>query len=116
MTITARPMYTIAGQDFEVDELVDIVNHGANAGWSGFIYTKECVERFSDHDDEIMDYLTDWYVDSGMSDDSQPNVIGYISAENDCESIDALKVALLHTYLEVKAHDELISMEHPDFY
>ena len=57
-------MFTILDREFDIDELQDIVNHGMSAGVGGFIYTRECVEKFNENDDEIEEYLSDWYHDN----------------------------------------------------
>ena len=62
MENTATRTWTILDVEFELDELRDIVNHGMSAGVSGFIYTKDCVDKFNEHDDEIEEYLSDWYM------------------------------------------------------
>lgn len=35
------------------DQLCDLVNHGADTGWPGLSYTRECVELFDRYGDEI---------------------------------------------------------------
>merc|ERR1711994_319226 len=72
-SMTTATMHTILDVEFDTDELKDIVNHGMSAGVSGFIYTRDCVDKFNEHDDEIEEYLSDWYHDNMGEDD-------YISA------------------------------------
>jgi len=42
-------------QQYDRDELNDIVNHGIDSGFSGLIYTSECCDLFDEHADEIWD-------------------------------------------------------------
>ena len=118
MTATVQPYYTIfEAQDpterdaaFTVDELKDIVMHGMSAGVSGFIYTKDCVQWFDENEDEIEEFLSDWYHDV-MGED---NYIGAIASGDwgtsqfSVCSIDELKTRMVWTYVELKAHAILL--------
>ena len=112
MTATvSNTMFTILDQEFDTDELKDIVMHGMSAGVSGFIYTRECVDKFDENDDEIQDYLSDWVYDNIGGDRSS---FEYFA--NECEDISQLKNKLIWAYVELKAHDILCEIKHPDFY
>ena len=114
-------MYTIfKAQDpterdasFDVDELKDIVNHGMSAGVSGFIYTKDNVAWFNENEDIIEEYLSDWYSDNMDVD----NYIGEIAGPNVGQgrfpvgSLDELKTRMVWTYVELKAHEILCSVD-----
>ena len=97
-------MYTILDVEFNTDELKDIVTHGMSAGVSNFIYTRDNVAKFNEHDDEIEEYLSDWYHDN-MGEDN------YIHAMTDGRpelcSIDALKQHMVWSYVELKAFEIL---------
>ena len=102
--MTTATMHTILDHEFDVDQLKDIVNHGMSAGVGGFIYTSECVEVFNINDDEIEEYLSDWYHDN-MGED---NYIHAMTADRpELCSIDALKTHMLWSYVELKAWDLL---------
>ena len=105
MTITSTQMYTILDREFDIDELKDIVNHGMSQGVGGFIYILECADKFDEHDDEIQDYLSDWCHDNGVGQSS----FAYFAP--DAEDITQLKNKLVWAYVELKAHDILMSME-----
>ena len=116
MTATIDKLYTIleskdatqADAAFELDELKDIVNYGMAAGVPRFIYTKDCVEWFDDNEDEIESYLSDWYHDA-MGED---NYLARIAESNNyIDSIDALKTQMVWSYVELKAHDILCSVD-----
>ena len=97
---------------FDVDQLCDIANHGMSQGVSGFIYTRDCVEWFDENEDMIEEYLSDWYFDN-------TNERNYLAAIcNDVEpcSIDELKTKMVWSYVELRAHDVLCNIKHPDFY
>ena len=102
-------MHTILDTEFDVDELCDIANHGMSGGVSGFIYTGECVNKFDDNDDEIEEYLSDWYYDT----QGERNYIGMIAGEGKHSvcSIDELKNRMVWVYVELKAQEILTSLE-----
>ncbi len=101
--MTVATMHTILDVEFDTDELIDIVNHGMSAGVSGFIYTSENVKHFDDNEDEVEEYLSDWYHDV-MGDD---NYIATIAKNCDACSIDQLKNYMVWSYVELKAFDLL---------
>ena len=95
-------MFTILDREFDVDELRDIVHHGMSSGVGGFIYTRDCVDKFDENDDEIQDYLSDWVYDNVGGDESS---FKYFAP--DCEDISQLKNKLVWSYVELKAFDIL---------
>ena len=107
MTATvSNTMHTILGREFDIDELKDIVNHGMSGGVSGFIYTRDCVDKFNENDDTIEEYLSDWYHDNM----GENNYIGAIASDGTFSvgSIDELKTRMVWSYVELKAHDILL--------
>ena len=113
-TIAIAPdtMYYILDEEFELGELRDIVIHGMSAGVSGFIYTRDCVDKFNDHEDEIEEYLSDWYHDNM----GEKDYIGVLASGVDTKgnrpvcSIDELKTRMVWAYLELKAQEILESV------
>ena len=112
--VNEEPVFTILDHEFETDELVDIANHGMAQGVSGFIYTRDNVKHFDDNEDEIEEYLSDWYYDN-MGEDNYISAISS-SGEYPVCSIDELKNRMVWMYVELKAHDILLDIKHPDFY
>ena len=112
MTQTVSRSYTILDHEFEVDELKDIVTHGMSAGVSGFIYTKDCTDKFDEFEDDIETYLSDWYHDN-MGED---NYLGAIVSSGDypVSSIDALKNRMVWAYVELMSF-EILSENGYDF-
>jgi hypothetical protein len=106
MTISAPALTTILGEEFDVDELRDIVEHGMSSGVSGFIYYHETTDKFDEYDDEIQDYLSDWCHDNGMGQAS----FAYFAP--DTEDITQLKNKLVWSYVELKAHEALCEMNY----
>ena len=114
-TATIDKMYTIfKAQDpserdasFDVDQLRDIVNYGMSAGVPGFIYTKDNVSWFDDNEDTIEEYLSDWYYDNL----GERNYLALIAEGGACQSIDQLKSHMVWTYVELKAHEILCSVD-----
>ena len=109
MTVCPPTMFDILGVEFDIDELKDIVNHGMSAGVSGFIYTRDCVDKFNEHDDEIEEYLSDWYHDNM----GENNYIGAIASNGTFSvgSVDELMNKMVWAYVELKAHDILCSVD-----
>jgi hypothetical protein len=109
MENTATRTWTILDVEFELDELRDIVNHGMSAGVSGFIYTKDCVDKFNEHDDEIEEYLSDWYHDNM----GENNYIGAIASNGTFSvgSVDELMTKMVWSYVELKAHEILTQVD-----
>ena len=112
MTTTVTRSYTILDREFEVDELLDIVNHGMSGGVSGFIYTRDCVDKFNENDDVIEEYLSDWYHDNM----GENNYIGAIASDGTFSvgSVDELKTRMVWSYVELKAY-EILSENGVDF-
>ena len=112
MTTTVTRSYTILDREFEVDELLDIVNHGMSGGVSGFIYTRDCVDKFNENDDVIEEYLSDWYHDNM----GENNYIGAIASDGTFSvgSVDELKTRMVWSYVELKAF-EILSENGVDF-
>ena len=103
---------------FDVEQLCDIANHGMAQGVSGFIYTRDNVAWYDENEDTIEEYLSDWYHDNLGED----NYIGAIAggstggSKYPVGSIDELKNRMVWAYVELKAHDILCNIKHPDFY
>ena len=97
---------------FDVDQLCDIANHGMSQGVSGFIYTRDNVEWFDENEDMIEEYLSDWYFDNL----NERNYLAAICNDQEPCSIDELKTKMVWSYVELRAHDILNDIKHPDFY
>ena len=106
MTICSPAMYTILDEEFDIDELRDIAEHGMSAGVSGFIYYRETTAKFDEHDDEIQDFLSDWYYDCIGGDEGS-----FAHFARQCEDITQLKNKLVWAYVELKAQSILQQLE-----
>ena len=104
---TAERTWSILDHEFELDQLRDIANHGMSAGVSGFIYTSECVAIYDEHDDEIEEYLSDYYFDTM----NERNYMAAICTDVEPGSIDELKNKMVWMYVEGKAHAILCSVD-----
>ena len=76
---------TLEARFTDRDEMNDIVNHGIQCGYDGFLYTYEINEFFDEFEDEIEVYFYDiygstWIIDSGAA---------------QADSMDALKAHLV---------------------
>ena len=116
MTQTVSRSYTILDHEFEVDELKDIVTHGMSAGVSGFIYTKDCTDKFDEFEDDIETYLSDWYHDN-MGVDNYIGAIAGTEGGNSYSvcSIDELKNRMVWAYVELMSF-EILSENGYDFW
>ena len=103
-SMTTATMHTILDVEFDTDELKDIVMHGMSAGVSGFIYTRDNVKHFDDNEDEIEEFLSDWYHDV-MGEDNYIHVM--TEGHPEIASIDRLKEHMVWSYVELKAYDLL---------
>ena len=108
---TATQVHEVLDVELDTDQLVDIVNHGMASGVSGFIYHHELNSIYSEHEDEIMSYLNCYCEDiDGMT------AIEYLSQHNQYNDIQGLTNDLVWMYVESKAHEILMDMEHPSVY
>ena len=114
MTSTVTRSYTILDTEFEVDELIDIVNHGMSSGVGGFIYTRDCVDKFNEYDDEIEEFLSDWYHDNMGEDNYIGAIAGDANNSYSVGSVDELKNRMVWSYVELKAF-EILSENGYDF-
>lgn len=64
MAICSPVMFEILGEEFDVDQLNDIVEHGMAAGVSGFIYSSDLYDAYHDHKDEIISGLDEFCEDN----------------------------------------------------
>ena len=110
-TITTAVALTILGVEFEIDELVDICNHGMQSGVGGFIYTYELNELFEDNEEEILNYL----------DEEASNIYGdktgfeMVAENKQVVNLDSFRTFAVWMYVESKAYNYLVEVEHPEF-
>jgi hypothetical protein len=104
--------HTILDTSFETDQLVDIVNHGMSSGVGGFIYCHEIKNTFDLYEDEIMTYLND------KCDDiyGKSFIQWTVNNGHDYDSLYDIKADAVWTYVEFKAYDLLMEIEHPSVY
>ena len=106
MTATLTRSYTILDHEFEADELIDIVNHSMSDGSHAFKSSRACLHKSNEFDDEIEEFLSDWYFDTM----GERDYIGAISkgTDNPVGSVDELKNRMVWSYVELKA-DEILA-------
>ena len=71
---------TLEARFDDVEEMNDIVNHGIQCGYHGFIYTYDINEFFNEFENEIEDYYYEifgdsWLKESGAADKGSMNEI-----------------------------------------
>ena len=64
MTATMPQLFIILGEEFELDQLRDIVNHGMSGGVSGFIYYTDINIKYVQFKEEIISYLDEYCEDA----------------------------------------------------
>lgn len=95
-------------QQYDRNELEDIVNHGCSAGFNGIIYYSETVELHDGYEDEIWDMLSDAAIDC---DKSVMELIASFNGSNDVGSMDHLKNLLVWWAVETIAAELLEEAE-----
>lgn len=100
----------ILGHEFQLDELEDIANHGMSGGVGGFVYTSELNDIFEHNEDEIMDYLDEFY--SGTEGCS---AVEGISKRDDVEDMDAFRTMAVWSFVELNSYDFLVESKHPNW-
>jgi len=106
MSVCSPAMYTILDAEYDIDTLRDVASHGLASGCGGFIYTSDNVRVFDENDDEIQDFLSDWYYDCIGGDEGS---FAYFARK--CEDISQLKSTLVWAYVELKAQSILQQLE-----
>ena len=94
MTTTMTKTFTILGEEFDIDELRDIANHGADTGVHGFTYSSDLYDMFNKYEDEIEDLLDDMGIT--MHD---------VMLDRQFDTIQQYKEWACWAYLEIKAQD-----------
>lgn len=79
------------------DEMVDITEHGASSGFSGFIYTYEINGFFNEFESDIETYYYEIFGDSWLVDSGAAN----------CDSMDAIRTHLVWGLIEMYCHGKL---------
>ena len=97
--------YTVdlCGVTFELDQLRDIAQHGANAGVSGFIYSSELYDKWERYSDEVTDYLEE-YADSVFGKSWESMIVDQLDSED--WTMQELKEKAIWCYLELRAQEE----------
>jgi hypothetical protein len=65
--VAAQMGYDEDDEEFR-ETMSDVARGGADAGWSGFTYTTDCVAFFREHEDAIMDLVAQDADDYGYKD------------------------------------------------
>ena len=92
--------FTLLGDEFELEELRDIVNHGMAAGVAGFVYFTELESKFDEWSDEILTTCDQWADDV----DGSCAMQWIIKDDNDYH-YDQIKSDLVWMYMEIKANE-----------
>jgi hypothetical protein len=93
----------LCGVTFELDQLRDIAQHGANAGVPGFIYSSELHDKWERYSDEVTDYLED-YADACFGKSWESMIVDQLDSED--WTMQELKEKAIWAYLELRAQEE----------
>ena len=107
----------ILGQDLEIDQLVDIANHGMSGGVSGFVYSSELADIYDQHEDEIWELLDSVADDAG--DASGMDFVIKCYTKNDDDAYYCLQNIKEHSvwmFVELEAYEYLFSIKHNSVY
>ena len=96
----------------EYNILEDVANHGADAGFSGFIYTSECVEFYERHEQAIYDLLNEGSEEFGYSNPEE--MISNFNRSDMLHDPDMRKHLLAWYALETVARREYENWEAPE--
>ena len=84
--------FVILGEVFDLAELRDISDHGANTGVHGFTYSSDLYDKYEANEDEILDVLADLGITPKDA-----------FEEHDFETLQQFREYACWVYLEVKA-------------
>ena len=86
--------------DYTKEERVDIANHGCASGCaSTFIMTSDCLEFFTEHQEEIEDYLHDYFEGQDTC------YLAYFGKHSN--DIDNMKVNMVWAFVEGVCNEDL---------
>ena len=108
--------FDILGHEFTLDELNNIAKHGMPAGVNGFIYSSELHDSYQEHEDDILNELDKQAEDQGVQSGMQMVVNAVTKGdETHFYTMQCLKEMAVWMYVEMTAHDLLLSNNHPDW-
>ena len=102
--------FDILGEEYCVDTLQDIANHGCSGGVSGLIYTRDILDKFEAYEDKIMAYLDEFAAGCYGK-----TAIQMLSDDENVEDLDQLKSKAVWMYAELVAYNTLCEIKHPNF-
>ena len=82
MLSVAPQVFTILDEEFELDELKDIVMHGMSGGVSGFIYYNDINNKYTEFKHEIMGYL-DGFCEDNFNQSAHAYIAEQLSFDDD---------------------------------
>ena len=91
-----------AHSELDDDQLREIAEHGADAGWSGFTYTGDCVDFYEANEAEIYELLNEQAESMGY--DSPEAMIATFNRKDMLQDPDQRKNLLAWFALEEVAH------------
>ena len=105
MTIaTDTKMYYILDNEFELDELRDIANHGAQGGVAGFTYSSDMRDMWDKHEEVITDYL-DAFCDDCFGQSSLSYIAETLDHDDKFWTMQQVIELACWMYLELRAQD-----------
>jgi hypothetical protein len=110
MTITAAQLYFVLDNEFTLDELRDIAEHGAKIGVPGFTYSSDMRNLWDKHEDVITDYL-DGYCDDTFGQSSLSYIAEQLSFDDKFWTMQQVIEYACWMYLELRANEIVNTVE-----
>ena len=113
---TTTTSFEILGQEFDLDQLADIANHGMAAGVSGFIYSSDLYDIWVEHGPTIVREMDEYAEELGEPCGTAMAIQAIQKGDDEvyfCTQM--IKETMIWMYMEKVAMDKLIEAGHPDF-
>ena len=110
MSITAQQLFFILDQEFTLDELRDIANHGANTGVPGFTYSSDLRDLWDKHEDYITDWL-DGFCDDTLGQSMMSYIAEQLSHDDNQWTMQQLIEYACWMYLELRAQEIVATVD-----
>ena len=110
MSITAQQLHFILDQEFTLDELRDIANHGANTGVAGLTYSSDLRNLWDKHEYIITDYL-DGFCDDNFGQSSLYYIAEQLSNDDKFWTMQCVIEYAIWMYVELRAQEIVATVD-----
>ena len=114
-TTNTQTQFEILGQEFDLDRLADIANHGMSGGVSGFIYSSELYDVWVEFGTTILSALDEYADELGEPCGTVMAIQAITKGDDEVYvSPQMIKETMIWMYVEMMAYNLCCSNEHPD--